>query len=484
MRIVIGYPPIPGIEGRAQVGQNRQYQEFSEPTSIYPVIPAYAATMLKKAGHEVIWMDGPAEGQNWDFYYSQLIFQKPDLIVWEVKTPVVKMVWPLINELKKWMPDTKVVLMGDHITALPEESLETCNVDFVIRGGDFDFSLLSLVGDLQNNKTARSNMVEIGTNSALSELPVIDRQLTKWRMYAEKNGNFKYLPATYTMFGRDCWWRQGGGCTFCSWTSTFKNFRVISVSQAMSEVENCASLGIREIFDDTGTFPAGAWLSSFCTEMNKFNGGKRHGKARITMGCNMRPGALNGDQWKEMAESGFRFILFGLESANYETLKRINKGQKEHDMWDSAKMAKRAGLEPHVTCMVGYPWETREEAENTISLARRLFQHGYIDTLQATIIIPYPGTELFRQAEKEGWLRYGRDWNQYGMDKPVMKCPMTDETVLQMTRGIYKSCLTPQFLVRKLLSTRTKDDVKYLWRGLRYVMGHLKDFSERETHVH
>jgi radical SAM superfamily enzyme YgiQ (UPF0313 family) len=31
--------------------------------------------------------------------------------------------------------------------------------------------------------------------------------------------------------------------------------------------------------------------------------------------------------------------------------------------------ASNAGLEPHITIMVGYPWETREDAWNTFKLA-------------------------------------------------------------------------------------------------------------------
>jgi len=196
----------------------------------------------------------------------------------------------------------------------------------------------------------------------------------------------------------------------------------------------------------------------------------------------MRPGALTQEEYDLMGAAGFRFILYGLESANHATLVRINKGQKEHDMWESARMAKRAGLEPHVTCMVGYPWETKEEAMNTIRLTQELFARGWIDTLQATICIPYPGTALFRQCQEHGWLKT-EDWNEYSMDKPVMTCPMPDEEVLAITRGIYKSFLTPRYLARKLTSIRTKDDLQFLTRGVRLLVGHLTDFSGRRPRV-
>ncbi len=141
-------------------------------------------------------------------------------------------------------------------------------------------------------------------------------------------------------------------------------------------------------------------------------------------------------------------------------------------------MAKKAGLRPHVTCMVGYPWETREEAQTTIDLARRLFDKGDIDTLQATIVIPYPGTPLFRECQANGWLKT-EDWDRYDMREPVMKSPMADSEILAMTRGIYSSFLTPRFLWRQLTSIRTWRDVRFYARAAGRVVGHLLDFARR-----
>ena len=60
MKIVIGYPPLESKKGTALLSQNRQFQWFSSPTYIYPVIPASTATLLAKNGHQVLWLDGIA----------------------------------------------------------------------------------------------------------------------------------------------------------------------------------------------------------------------------------------------------------------------------------------------------------------------------------------------------------------------------------------------------------------------------------------
>jgi len=61
MKIAIAYPPIETNKGVPLLSQNRQFQYFHNPTFIYPMVPAYGATMLKENGHKVAWMDGIAK---------------------------------------------------------------------------------------------------------------------------------------------------------------------------------------------------------------------------------------------------------------------------------------------------------------------------------------------------------------------------------------------------------------------------------------
>jgi len=498
MKIAIGYPPFDDIKGTPLLSQNRQYQVFHHPTYIYPVVPATAATLLKKAGYEVVWLDGIAEKWDYQKWLSEIKKDKPDVVVMETKTPVIKRHWKIVNELKSlttnhWSPIT--ALVGDHVTALPEESFKNSRVDYVLTGGDYDFLLLNLAKTLQTpNSELRTSLLEPGIyyrdgqkikntgqfqlNHDLNKLPFIDRELTRWKLYAFENGNYKRTPGTYIMAGRDCWWRKNGGCKFCAWTVLYPTYRVRKPENVLNEIgELIEKYKIKEVMDDTGTFPAGEWLWEFCQGMIK-----RGYHRKIYFDCNLRFGALTKDDYKLMAKAGFRFLLYGLESANQGTVDRLNKGIKIAKIEEELKIAKEANkevdghLEPHVTCMVGYPWESKREAEKTIEMTRNLFDKGLIDTLQATIVIPYPGTALFKECQKNGWLK-AKDWDKYDMSQPVMKTPMEDGEVLALTQGIYKSFMTTRFILRKIISIRNIDDLKFLWRAGKAVLGHLTDFS-------
>lgn len=485
MKISISYPPLESPKGIACLSQNRQFQWFNHPTYIYPVIPAYAASLLKMKGYDILWDDAIAEEITYDQWKKKIIGEKPDLIAIETKTPVVKMHWKIIDELKSVLPGSKVVLMGDHVTAFPQESLEGSKADYVIASGDYDFMLLNLADHLKNGEQLEGGfwfkkdgaIVSSGHSDLskhdLNKLPLIDRKLTKWKMYAFKNGNFKYTPGAYMMSGRDCWW---GRCTFCSWTTFFpgSKFRTMSAEKALDEVGNLIDLGVKEIMEDSGSLPVGTWLNDFCKGMIE----RRYNK-KVTISCNMRiTGIRRPETWRLMKKAGFRFILFGLESANQETLDRINKNLKVGQIEQGLKMCKEAGLEPHITAMIGYPWETKEMACNTINLAKKLFKKGYVDTLQGTIVIPYPGTPLYKYCDENNLL-LTRDYDRFDQREMVMKSPLGSTDAKELVQGLYKSFMSPQFIFRKIISLRSFDDIKFLFMAGWKWLGKMMDYSKK-----
>jgi anaerobic magnesium-protoporphyrin IX monomethyl ester cyclase len=488
LKISISFPPLESEKGTPLLSQNRQFQWFSNPTYIYPVIPASAAALLKKNGHEVFWDDAIAEGLSYEEWKERIIREKPDIVFFETKTPVVKRHWKIIDDLKNQelrscLSGTKFVLMGDHVTALPEESFQNSKVDFVIAGGDYDFIILSIVNKLsgkgeydggvwyrKGDEILNSGNYDLKKHS-LDELPMIDRELTCWKLYAYKNGNFKHTPGSYVMNARDCWW---GKCSFCSWTTLFpgEKFRAKSVSSAIDEIGALIKLGVKEIMEDSGTLPVGNWLEDFCNRMIE-----RGYSKKITIDCNMRLNAIKDiGTWKLMKRAGFRMILFGLESANQKTLDKINKGLKIEEIEPGLRDCKESGLEPHVTVMVGYPWEEKSDAEYTLSFVKRLFKKGYIDSLQATLAIPYPGTPLYDYCEKNNLL-LTKDYDRYDQREPVMKTKMSSEEIKKMINRLYRSFISPKFLAKKITGIRGWRDLKHISCAGRKVLGHLADFS-------
>ena len=142
MRIAISYPPIVNEHGqKAMVSQNRNVQFFKKPTYLLPVIHAQAATSVRNLGHDVLWDDGNAQLKSYDQWFSDLTEWKPDVVVFESTTPVMKFYWRCASELKTVLPNGVIVMTGYHSMRKPDETLNESLVDGVLRSNNIDFVL-------------------------------------------------------------------------------------------------------------------------------------------------------------------------------------------------------------------------------------------------------------------------------------------------------------------------------------------------------
>jgi len=255
-------------------------------------------------------------------------------------------------------------------------------------------------------------------------LPQPDRVFTYAKEYT--SGNYKHLPGTHIMAASGCWW---GKCEFC--VEKGKKYEVRPVKDVIAEIAECKRLGFREIFDDSDTFPAGDWRLEFCRQLRPLD---------ITFSCNMRFGTLKDNDFLCLKYSGFRMLLYGLESANQFTLDRINKGINVNDALDELVKASSYGLEPHIAVMFGYPWETDQDAEHTLKVVQFLLRKGFAKTAQASFYRP--------QLMKDG-----------------------DKAHKKYIKRIYHAGFYPDFWINKIIDIRSIDDIRYIWRGIKSWLG-------------
>ena len=251
-------------------------------------------------------------------------------------------------------------------------------------------------------------------------LPKPDRKLTDCHnAYYQRNGNFKKRPGTYIQSAVGCW---HGKCTFC--VEKEKRWEVRPLGSVLQEIDECHDLGFREIFDDSATFPVGDWLGGFCKWARK----------DLTYGCNMR---MVDVDYAMMKKAGFRMLLFGLESANQDTLDRIQKGTSVRDVKYIIHAA-NCGLEPHIAVMFGCPGETDKDSINTLKLVHSLLRKGYAKTAQASF------------------------YNAVGV---------RSESQRKYVRRIYEAAYYPDFWFNQLKDIKNMDDIKYLWLKIKKGIG-------------
>ncbi len=486
MRICIAYPPILKNGKYPLLGQNRQFRySSSEAVRIYPIVPATAATILHEKGYDVLFLDGINRRLSLDSFEEKLNDFDPDLIMIETKTPIIKRHWKYIDKLKK-EKDVIIAVVGDHVSNLPEETLKNSRTDYVITGGDYDAGLLGLCSHISEGSPLpggiwyreKGHIINTGKPVQITDLdtlPFIDRELTGWENYGEA---YLYKPCTYIMSGRGC----GGGprgvgtCSFCIWQHNLWNCqaRLRSPGNVAEEIEHLVKrYKVKEIFDDNegGAVWDRNWLRQFHSEMKE-----RGLPGRVMLSTNARADTLDTETCRLLKDTGFRLLKVGLESGNNETLKKLNKKETIEDIKAGVKNAKDNGLIVMLTIMVGYPWETQEDAERTYKAAREimLYKTKFGDSLQASVIVPYPGTPLYEEAVEKDWFIVDpEDYEKFDMSQTVLKTHRMPHEWCDRMWSIHKE---PMFITKSMLTLRSLNDLKLAYTGYKSVSGHKKDF--------
>src|SRR3989344_3146381 len=360
------------------VSQNRNVQFFKTPTYLLPVTHAQAATWLKQMGHGVYWDDGNAQLKTFEQWLGDLVAWKPDIVVFESTTPVMKFYWRTVNRLKELRPDAVVIMTGYHSMRMPEETMQQSLTDVVLRSNHVDFVLSRLIPHIAGNPNWRLTCPLEGLSirikddelrstgnfrqvEPLDQSPLVDRDLVQWKNYAYENGNYLQTPGTYaTSVIRDCMF---GKCTFCRYNGPDLTFSKMSVEKSLDEYQMLIEkYGVKEIFDDSGVWYRGADARRFAQGI--IDRGLH--KKGCYFGFNTRFEYLDEETVKLLAKANFRFVLIGLEASSDETLRKLNKGYQHKYIKPGLTWLTKYGLHPHMTIMVGYYWETQKMLNETV----------------------------------------------------------------------------------------------------------------------
>jgi radical SAM superfamily enzyme YgiQ (UPF0313 family) len=139
-------------------------------------------------------------------------------------------------------------------------------------------------------------------------------------------------------------------------------------------------------------------------------------------------------------------------------LDSIKKRQSLDDVRGAFKQAKAAGLQTMGFFIFGLPADTEETMEDTIQFALELDP----DLANFMIAAPYPGTELWEIAQRDGRL-FSMDWRDYAIhdekaryELPTLPPELVERKWHEAYRRFY---LRPKRIWRKAISPDT-------WRRL------------------
>jgi radical SAM superfamily enzyme YgiQ (UPF0313 family) len=427
----------------------------------HPDYLAIAAAVLEKEGHNVKLLDAASLNIDFDKTIDMAKLFKPELSIIHTTTPSIYNDVNYANTLKDMGSTT--VLIGQHASALPLETMKMSKKVDCIARGEFDYTLRDIAdgGNLSNilGITYREEN-EIISNADrplienLDEMPFPAWHQIDVHDYFDAG---KLFPFITIISGRGC----PNNCSFCVLPQVFygKKYRLKSAKNVVDEIEYDLKLfpDLKEIMFEDDTLTADRNRTrEICNEI--LNRGL---DKKISWSANARADLNDLELLKLMKKSGCRMLVTGFEFGDQEILNNVKKKLTIEQMKNFAGLTKKAGIKVHGCFMIGGPGDTKETALKTIHLATEIKP----DTLQFSGLTPYPGTEFYNWCKEKGYIiaKDWTDWVDAGEQSTVVAYPdlSKDEIVGLVDKGLYENFyFKPSTWIYHLLTIRGFGDLK------------------------
>ena len=350
-----------------------------------------------------------------------------------------------LETAKRVAPEALTVAGGQHFTATAQQSLETYpEIDVIVRG-EGEQTLVELVKNA-DNRTAFSQIRGISFRykgkihhtpprpliKDLDTLPYpgyhfVENIVHKYHftaMAGPKN------PYALVEGSRGCSHR----CTFCTqWRHWQGTWRAKSPKRIADEIEFChRNYGSRFIWLTDDNFGLGKRASDLAEEIIR-----RGISEEIMWFTQVRCDDVvkNRDVLSKMRKAGLRWVLLGVESPRHSTLKTFKKDIAPEDAEKAVRLLKENDIFAHAMFIIG---ERKDTAESIASL-REFVNDLDPDLTIFAILTPFPGTEIFEEAKRNGWIE-DFNWAHYDMVHAIMPTEtLSREEVQQELYECYRS---------------------------------------------
>lgn len=350
--------------------------------------PIYLGTILKNRGHEV-------EIYHEDIYRPDYAQLNADIIGISILTSTAKRGY----EIARKFPREKVIMGGVHASLLPEEALQ--------------FSRQVVVGEAEE---VIADVVEGSIKDAVViGKPVQDLDNLPFPDFSLIKGYSPYPIIMPISTSRGCPF----DCTFCSVTKVFgRKYRFRSAVNITKEL----------LLRSTDSF-------FFCDDNFTAHPQRTRDLLKLMLkhkirnwSCQVRCDAAEDDELLSlMAKAGCTVVCIGFESVNLKTLQAYQKKQNIEDIINAIRSFRRKKIKIHGMFVLG----SDDDNENTIWDTLKFAIKQKIDTIQLSILTPFPGTKVHEELTKQKRI-FSHDWSLYDGQHIVFRPKLLSARQLQL----------------------------------------------------
>jgi radical SAM superfamily enzyme YgiQ (UPF0313 family) len=436
------------IQKAQRVALVQTYHPYTQHTHVHPLGIMMVAAVAREHGHgDLHIVDMKVEGWTPEECGAALVELRPDVVGLSAMTYEAGCMHEVAAEVKRLLPEAVVICGGPHPSVASDDVMRDGNVDYVVRGeGELIFADLLDALERGERTWDAPEDAPVGIDyrapdgtvvrtpdrtppDDLSALPfpawdLIDHA----KYYTVPRGGVIYAHQEFaTMFSsRACPWR----CTYCH-NSYGKAFRERSAEHVLAEIDLLVEEhGVKELvfMDD---------IFNFRPERAKAIARgliERDYDLALTFPNGFRGDILDEELVTLLRRAGMYRCMIAVESAVPRIQKVMKKNLKIERVRRIVDFTARQGVMVHGAFMLGFPSETEEEMRSTVDWAASSSFH----TAAFFRVIPFKGTELFRQVEDAGY-ELPTDWSAYEpYQSDINLSEVPEQRILTLRKSAYR----------------------------------------------
>jgi radical SAM superfamily enzyme YgiQ (UPF0313 family) len=434
----------------------------------------YLAAMAREHGHDVTILDCLLEGLNLKGFEKRVRDYAPDFVAFKAYTTDMEYVIEMANRIKEISKDIVVALGGPHPSTEDADKIyeQVPSMDYAI-AGEGEPGFIPLLEGVENKTADMSHVAGLIWKDETGAIRTNEKQMLKdldstpmpaWDLIDPRRYKYGFsfmtreFPAAPMTITRGCPYL----CTFCgAHHLTGRTLRMRSIDNVIGELKHLKEkYGVRsiDVVDENFAFYRD-YVMELCEAMIS---------ADLGIGWNCPQGVridrLDEEMVRLMERAGCYGLSLGIESGSNRILKQIKKVLTVEQVYEQAHMIARVSkIRTLGLFMMGFPGETREDIEATITLATSIPLYLAI----FSPLRPTPGTSIYEDLVASGLIFPRMEFDDFG--RPYFERSYTelnDEDMLKLYRKAYRAFyLRPKVIAHLLADIRSLSQVHSLYDG-------------------
>lgn len=399
-----------------------------------PLGLAYVAGALRDAGFDIQFIDALGESldtrhpADYDCYlYGLSLAQIVSKILDDTDIIGVgfgfSFEWPtcrdLVNLIREQFPDALLLGGGEHVTAVPVQTMEESALDIGVLG-EGEETVIEIANTYRNSVFDPTKILGVTYCTDNGEVVINERRPRKrdlddiiwpaWDLipienYLERGYGFgvnrgRSMPM---MASRGCPYQ----CTFCSnpamWTTRWIPRDADLLLDEMQFYQEKYQIQNFDFYDLTAIVKK-SWIVDFCDKIQE-----RGMTFTWQLPSGTRTEAIDGEVARLLYQSGCRNMSYSPESGSPSVLRRIKKKIHTDAVINSIAAAYQNDMNIKCNIIFGFPGETLKEIFESYRFITKMAYAGAFD-LSIWAFSPYPGSELFTEISKAKKLKLDDDY--------------------------------------------------------------------------